>query len=305
MGKHSAPEEPPFHLVKLGKESNFWKYAGVFLAALLVLGGLYLWFSKNSEKEAASDTGSSFFASVGDAVDDTFRDSFDAEEEELVEVVNVRTGERSVGAFGAAEPSGVDAKGSEGAEESEPLNSEEKSAAEEARERTPPLSPPAPRGKININTASYEELQEITGVGPAIAGRIVEYRNEVGIFYSIQEIQNVNGIGPVTFEKMKNEITVGDVPPPPEEAPVEEEPVEDEPAPPPPPPEPGASGKININTAGYEELQEITGVGPVIAGRIIEYRNENGPFQAIEDIKNVSGIGDITFEKMKDEITVE
>lgn len=62
--------------------------------------------------------------------------------------------------------------------------------------------------------------------------------------------------------------------------------------------------KININTANKSELEKITGVGPVIAQRIIDYRNENGPFQKIEDIKNVNGIGDITFEKMKDEITI-
>lgn len=69
---------------------------------------------------------------------------------------------------------------------------------------------------------------------------------------------------------------------------------------PPPPP----AGKININIANYEELQEIIGVGPVIAQRIIDYRSQNGQFQKIEDLKNVSGIGDVTFEKMKDEITI-
>jgi len=42
----------------------------------------------------------------------------------------------------------------------------------------------------------------------------------------------------------------------------------------------------------------------VIAQRIIDYRDTNGPFEKIEDIKNVSGIGDVTFEKMRNEITV-
>lgn len=71
-----------------------------------------------------------------------------------------------------------------------------------------------------------------------------------------------------------------------------------------PAPAANVAGKININTAGYEELQKITGVGPVIAQRIIEYRNTNGPFQKLEDIKEVQGIGDAKFEKMKDEITL-
>ena len=62
---------------------------------------------------------------------------------------------------------------------------------------------------------------------------------------------------------------------------------------------------ININTADEEELKKIKGVGPVLAKRIIEYRTNNGAFQAVEDIKKVKGIGPKTFEKMKDSITVQ
>ena len=64
-----------------------------------------------------------------------------------------------------------------------------------------------------------------------------------------------------------------------------------------------ASGLININTADSTALQEIPGVGPATADKIIAYRNENGRFASKEDIKNVSGIGDKTYEKMKDKIT--
>lgn len=71
-----------------------------------------------------------------------------------------------------------------------------------------------------------------------------------------------------------------------------------------PTPTPQQSGKININTASNSELDKITGVGPTIAQRIIDYRNTNGPFQKIEDLKNVKGIGDVNFEKMKNEITI-
>jgi len=64
------------------------------------------------------------------------------------------------------------------------------------------------------------------------------------------------------------------------------------------------SGKVNINTAGKGELESLTGIGSAIAERIIEYRNSNGKFKNIEEIKNVSGIGDAKYNGMKNEITV-
>ena len=65
-----------------------------------------------------------------------------------------------------------------------------------------------------------------------------------------------------------------------------------------------ASGKININSADSATLQQINGIGPVTADKIIEYRKTNGGFTKIEDLKNVNGIGDKTFEKMKDYVTI-
>ena len=63
--------------------------------------------------------------------------------------------------------------------------------------------------------------------------------------------------------------------------------------------------KININTATVEELSEnLSGIGETIAKRIVEYREHNGEFTNIEDIKNVSGIGDKMFESIKDLICV-
>ena len=64
------------------------------------------------------------------------------------------------------------------------------------------------------------------------------------------------------------------------------------------------SNKININTANEEELTTLNGIGTSKAKSIIEYRNNNGLFNSIEDIKNVSGLGDALFEKIKDSITV-
>ena len=63
------------------------------------------------------------------------------------------------------------------------------------------------------------------------------------------------------------------------------------------------SGKVSINTATKEELMTLTGIGDSKAEDIIKYREENGLFKTIEDIKNVSGIGDSLFAKIKENIT--
>ncbi|MDD4146120.1 MAG: helix-hairpin-helix domain-containing protein [Clostridia bacterium] len=63
--------------------------------------------------------------------------------------------------------------------------------------------------------------------------------------------------------------------------------------------------KININTASREELMKLSRIGPAIADRIIAYREKEGSFRKIEDIKKVSGIGEVTFAKLKDQISVE
>ncbi len=61
---------------------------------------------------------------------------------------------------------------------------------------------------ININTADKDELTKLRGVGPVIADRILEYRTNNGTFENIEDIKKVKGIGPKTFEKMKDSITV-------------------------------------------------------------------------------------------------
>lgn len=63
--------------------------------------------------------------------------------------------------------------------------------------------------------------------------------------------------------------------------------------------------KTNINTANQTELETLPGIGPSIALKIINYRNEHGKFEKIEDIKNVSGIGDSKYENIKEYICTE
>jgi competence ComEA-like helix-hairpin-helix protein len=141
-------------------------------------------------------------------------------------------------------------------------------------------------GDIDLNSASSSQFQQLRGVGPATASSIIEYREQNGSFSSVDELNNVSGIGPATLKKMKAAAGME----------VEES------------SEPTASttgsGDININTASNSQLQNITGVGPSTAGSIIEYREQNGPFGSVEELTNVSGIGAKTLEKMKPQITV-
>lgn len=65
-----------------------------------------------------------------------------------------------------------------------------------------------------------------------------------------------------------------------------------------------ADSAVNINTAPTEELQSLSGIGPALAERIIEHREEFS-FESIEDIMQVSGIGETKFNEIKDNITVE
>ena len=71
-------------------------------------------------------------------------------------------------------------------------------------------SKPAPAGKVNINTASVEQLTTLPGVGPKLAARIVEYRQKSGTFRSPQELLNVKGIGEKNFGKIQSWLTVGE-----------------------------------------------------------------------------------------------
>ena len=65
-----------------------------------------------------------------------------------------------------------------------------------------------------------------------------------------------------------------------------------------------ASGKIDLNTASLTDLQTLPGVGASLAQRILDYRKENGGFKSIEELMNVKGIGEKSFEKIRPLVSV-
>jgi competence protein ComEA len=78
-------------------------------------------------------------------------------------------------------------------------------------EESPPVEPPsaqtAPGGKVNINTADLKTLESLPGIGPVMAQRILDYRQAHGLFAKIEDVMEVSGIGPSTFENMRELIT--------------------------------------------------------------------------------------------------
>lgn len=66
----------------------------------------------------------------------------------------------------------------------------------------------------------------------------------------------------------------------------------------------GAGGLVNVNSAIATELEELPGIGEVIAQRIIDYRTENGPFATVDELLDVSGIGDAILESIRELVTV-
>jgi competence protein ComEA len=79
----------------------------------------------------------------------------------------------------------------------------------EAPPRAAPLPTPQAGKLININTATQAELESLPGIGPSLAQQIIAYRKANGPFATIEDIIDVPGIGPKTFEKIKGLITVG------------------------------------------------------------------------------------------------
>lgn len=84
------------------------------------------------------------------------------------------------------------------------------SSAQSNQSKTPAVAGTATVRSINLNTATQKELETLPSIGPVTAGRILEYRNAHGPFTSVNQLDNVKGIGPKTLEKLKPYLRVND-----------------------------------------------------------------------------------------------
>lgn len=149
---------------------------------------------------------------------------------------------------------------------------------------------------INLNTATLQELVSINGIGTVTAEKIIEYRNKIGIFKSVYDLLDIDGIGEKNLQSMLPFIYVeGDT--------------EDR--------QNNNSSLnrstdniskipdiqiLNINTATKYQLMTLDGIGDSKSDSIIEYRSNISLFYKKEDIMKVNGIGQEIFNKIKDRI---
>jgi competence protein ComEA len=154
--------------------------------------------------------------------------------------------------------------------------------------------------RVELNEARRAELLQLPGVGPSLADRIEDYRRTSGGFHSVDELRNVQGIGPTILERLRPFVWVKAPPRSAAPQPV----VQSGKA------EKAPSGKlaaltepIDVNHAALTELQKLPGIGPKMSQRIVDER-EKRPFATVEELRRVTGIGPKTLEKLKPLVTV-
>lgn len=153
-------------------------------------------------------------------------------------------------------------------------------------------------GRLDLNTANAEELELLPLIGPAKAKAIVENRETEGPFRSIDEIVRVPGFGEKTRDRLAPFIVVSlaepqELPTPSDSPAKVDAPIA------------AAVGPVRVNHANEKELERLSGIGPVMARKIVEDRAARGPFRSAEELMRVKGIGPKTLEKNRHLIAID
>ncbi|XP_040518557.1 endonuclease/exonuclease/phosphatase family domain-containing protein 1 [Gallus gallus] len=152
--------------------------------------------------------------------------------------------------------------------------------------------------RLNINTATEEELMTLPGVTRAVAQNIVEYREYIGGFKKVEDLALVSGVGAAKLEQVKFEICVSSKGSSAQHSPssLRKDPASEHHL---------SATKININTATPAQLMSIRGITEKIANSIVDYRKEHGPFKSIEDLVRMNCINSSFLDKIRHQIFAE
>ena len=123
---------------------------------------------------------------------------------------------------------------------------------------------------IDINLADTSAFVSLPGIGSKLASRIVNFREKLGGFYSIEQIGEIYGLADSTFQKIKQYLRLDNL----------------------------SVKKINVNTATVDELKTHPYIKYSIANPIVAYRNEHGSFSKLEDLKKVMAVTDEIYNKI-------
>lgn len=155
-------------------------------------------------------------------------------------------------------------------------------AAELERERI--RSMPLGAGeRIDPNRADVLQLDRLPRVGPALAQRIVAWREEHGGFRSLADLDSVAGVGPSMLESLAPHL---DLPATARGAASRRQ-------------RGDAAELIDVNRASAKELEALPGIGPALAGRIIASREADGRFRTVDELQRVAGIGPALLQRLR------
>ncbi|XP_072303444.1 endonuclease/exonuclease/phosphatase family domain-containing protein 1 [Eucyclogobius newberryi] len=149
--------------------------------------------------------------------------------------------------------------------------------------------------RLNINTATEEELMTLPGVNRLVAQNIVEYRDCISGFKKVEDLALVSGVGATKLEAIKLEICVSSRTSSSQHSPSSIRKDLDY----------QSCNGININTATPAQLMSIKGVTEKLSKNIVAFRTENGPFKTIEDLVRVNNINSSLLDKIRFQVYVQ
>ena len=129
---------------------------------------------------------------------------------------------------------------------------------------------------ININEGDTAAFIALPGIGSKLAARIVNFRDKLGGFYSVDQVGETYGLPDSTFQKIKASLQLN-----------------------------GTVRKLNVNTATKDELKVHPYIKWNLANAIVEYRNQHGVFKSLDDLKNIAIIDQATFDKIVHYLSIE